>query len=168
MKLWSGELSDDSGFLGLVDPSTYDPEIGQPVNYENTIAHVKTQMESRRLLLWATGMENIWRIVVTSAKVPESVDSYRQISGPITVASNRLCLVNYESLTRAGKPPIEPLPLRHFEYACFRVSPGLYNCSVFQITDPKTYSDNATDFRIELTKTGAQLPPWSEIAWQNQ
>ena len=94
-------ISDDSGFLGLIDPAAYQSFVGEDWTLEQIAARFKTQMAERRLLLWATGREDVWRVRIVLA--PSEASGFQELVGPIVSSSGNLLLTSYDSLTMAAQ-----------------------------------------------------------------
>ena len=55
-------LTDDSGFLALIDNKKYLSFVNEDLTFEDIKQHFIDQMKSYSLLIWATGKENTWNI----------------------------------------------------------------------------------------------------------
>ena len=60
------EITDDSGFLALVDPDAYRGFVTKNWELDDLLARFKAEMSGRRLLIWGTGCENTWSVRVGS------------------------------------------------------------------------------------------------------
>jgi hypothetical protein len=164
--IWSNEITDDTGFLGIIDPAGYQGLVAKNRTYERLLDHFKTQMQANHLLIWETGLEGNWRVRVDTASAKIS-DGFRSISGPIFASGAELLLVNYETLTMAAQFEDKSLPEQEMTYCKFAVEPGLYECRITQMFDPANFcdSDGEFDFILQLASTAHPPAPWTEIPW---
>ncbi|MBX9685476.1 MAG: hypothetical protein K2X27_02165 [Candidatus Obscuribacterales bacterium] len=169
MQLWADSLSDDSGFLGLINPAIYSSFVHEDWELDQLFQHFRTEMSKRTLLLWGTGIEGDLKIRVELGDSNAS-SAFREISGPIVVTDGGLSLINYESLTMAAQFPNKQLPEKHLEYCRFSLQAGTYNCNIAQMYDPSSSQTRQgdTDFIISLSKTTAACNSWTSIAWSNR
>ena len=58
------EVSDDSGFLAVVVPATYEGFVEPDWQLQQLFRHVAAQMGKRSLLMWGAGLEGVWRVEV--------------------------------------------------------------------------------------------------------
>src|SRR5262249_59089659 len=59
------KITDDSGFLAIIDPDAYKGFVDAAWTEETIQEHFRQQMCERHLLAWGTGMEHLWRIDVS-------------------------------------------------------------------------------------------------------
>ncbi len=158
------QVTDDTGFLALVDPDAYETLIEEDWSREQLFAHFQAQMEAKRLLIWRTGSENTWRVQVWLSKFAGS--GLREVTGPIVATRGRLLLTNYESLTMVAQFRDEKLPQVHEEDQVIDGRSGEYCCRIIQMGDGGSYqpSREAPEFIVELLY-GTSLPPWSHLPW---
>ena len=159
------EVTDDSGFLALVDPDAYESFVAEDWSLEQLIEHFKGEMAQGRLLIWGTGREDTWRVGIEMNRVERK--PYREVSGPLTSVQGRLLLTNYESLSMAAQFQTVSLPEAHQSYLLLKVAPGSYTCRVIQFTDPDQESDDGReiDFAIQLQRGDGTPQPWRAIPW---
>jgi len=157
------EVTDDSGFLALIDPEAYAGFVAPDWDYDSLIAHFRAAMAARTLLIWQTGAEGEWRVEV-GGPAPAG---FRRTAGAIHSRAGRLHLLNYESLTMAAQFPDVTLPEPHLKHLVLTVEPGDHTVEVVQLTDPDDLDAEpgpGPDFVLTLTP-GATLPPWTGPAW---
>lgn len=161
------EITDDSGFLALVDPDAYTGFVDAEWAYSQLIEHFKTKMRVHQLLIWRTGRENTWRIEITT--VPTDVKGFRQVTGSMFVSHDRLLVTNYESLTMAAQFKDLTLPEPHQRGLVFSVPSGAYRCRIIQVYDPETPDKqrqaNQPDFIIELVPSKNVSEAWTELPY---
>ncbi|HVE78249.1 MAG TPA: hypothetical protein VNA89_05290 [Gemmatimonadaceae bacterium] len=163
------EVTDDSGFLGLLDPDAYVGFVGADWTLPRLLAHLRTQMRERRLLLWGTGREDTWRVRIEVQAAPPR--GFREVSGPIVSSRGRLLLTNWEAVTMAATYADAPLPEPHEQELIVAVPPGAYRCTIVQLLDPEAergdehYLERRADFVITLGRDDGQGGGWSEVPW---
>ena len=157
-------VTDDSGFIGIFDPHAYVSFVDGDWTDE-LASHFIAQMYHYRLLLWATGCEETWRVDVRQEA--SQVTGFREYSGSIVATENLFCLTSYDSLTMGAQFEDVSLPQENEWNLYITVEPGAYHCRVIQLRDPNDCSDeedaDAADFVIELVKTDQPSAPWNAI-----
>lgn len=159
------EVTDDSGFLAIIDPNAYQSFVQADWTFAILQEHFRREMKDRHLLIWGTGMEHIWRIEVSVQ--PIKVSGFREAVGTIACSNGRLLLTNYDSLAMAAQFPDVRLPQRHEQDQVVQVTPGLYNCRVIQLSKPgggKPFRERV-NFYYEFIPTDKPAAPWTEIPW---
>lgn len=157
------KISDDSGFIGLIDANKYESFVDNNWNLDQLFDHFKKQIMNNTLLLWGTGSENIWKIEVNEGIT--NTKGYRNIIGSIKVSNNALYLINYESLTMAAQFSEVALPEKHMLDLKIPISNGNYNIQIIQYSAPDMDSSSNTDFIIEYDKTEILSNTWKKVAW---
>jgi hypothetical protein len=142
------EITDDSGFMALVDPAAYRSFVDSKWTLNQLVSHFKEQMKYRRLLIWGTGQENIWRVEIRFHRSSDT--GFREFSTTVRASTDQLLLTNYESLTMAAQFERVSLPERHQKHLLIPVTPGVYDCRIVQRLDP-LLRDEEVDFLVELT-----------------
>ncbi|MBE1485356.1 hypothetical protein [Plantactinospora soyae] len=164
------EVTDDSGFLALVDHHAYDGFVDKQWTYDTLFAHFRAAMAQRSLLLWGTGREGFWTVdVVVGEPAPQA--GFRRTSGPIQVTSGQLHVLNYESLTMAAQFADVRLPEPYMRDLVLELPTGSYGCEIVQLDDPDGDIDDESErerphFLVTLT-AGQQPEPWSQPAWHD-
>ncbi len=158
------EITDDSGFLAVIDPDAYASFVAEDWELEDLVSHFRTEMSRHRLLIWGTGSEGLWGIDVRSQ--PSNVNGYRELRGGILCTSGRLLLTNYESLTMAAQFEDVDLPQNHESEQILKLNPGSYLSRIVQSHDPEDESEQTgPGFVLELVRTEGLPAPWNEIPW---
>ena len=172
MKSLTYTVTDDSGFLALIDPAAYAAFVSADWTLHRLIQHFKTEMRHEHLAIWGTGREDVWRVDVTFEN-PAPVD-FREFSTTIRASGGHLLLTNYESLTMAAQFDDVRLPEPRQTNLLIPLQTGLYCCRVIQrfnpdASDPPVRAKLA-DFVIELTTMAASEKikglttiPWTEF-----
>ena len=152
------EISDDSGFLALVDPDAY-AGLVPDWNFDRLLAHFATAMAERSLLFWATDDGGgMWTVDVVTDGRPAPAGA-RRVSGPIRVTAGRLHLLNYESLSMAAQFADVRLPEAHLADLVVEVPPGDYTCEIVQLADDEGFVIGVTPGTGPAPWTG---PPWMD------
>lgn len=161
------EVTDDSGFLALLDPDAYRGFVAEEWTLEQLLVHFHAEMAARRLLLWGTGLEGSWRVEHSTAHSARR--GFRQVAGPIVSSAGRLLLTNYESLTMAAGFREVTLPEEHDRDLLVPVAPGEHACRVLQMFDPDEAAmarGEGPDFVVEVDAGATPPPPWRAIPWR--
>jgi hypothetical protein len=167
------EVTDDSGFLALVDPVAYRSFVDRDWALDQLFGHFKEEISAGRLVMWGTGREDIWSVEVRFHRSSEI--GFREFPTIVRASTDQLLLTNYESLSMAASYDDLALPENYQRNLLFSVTPGVYECRIVQrldpgMTDPDLREGHA-DFFIELTSSGncdeeksvATAIPWSEF-----
>jgi len=163
------EVTDDSGFLALLDPDAYAGFVAEDWEYDQLVAHFVEQMRLRRLLIWATGAENTWRVEIGAGVKPDD-EPFRAIDGGIVTTEGRLLLTSYEALTMAAQFDDVRLPEEHQRDQLLRVTPGSYACAIAQRYRPDRVASRyafsgAKHFSVGLARRADLPEPWPAIPW---
>jgi hypothetical protein len=95
------EVTDDSGFLALLDPAGYPSFVAAAWTLAHLVQHFKREMKAGRLAVWGTGREGCWRGEV---RFRHSSDTgFREFTMRLRATGGHLLLTNYESLTMAAQ-----------------------------------------------------------------
>lgn len=162
------EVTDDSGFLALIDPDAYNGFVDEDWSLDQLMDHFRAEMGGRRLLIWGTGQEGFWRVRV--GRQGSAAGAFREISGPIAVSAGRLLLTNFESLTMAAQFADVSLPQDHDRDLLLDVPSGTYSCRVLQMFDPREEmmaEGDGPEFIVEILDDEPLAEGWSEIPWSD-
>jgi hypothetical protein len=162
------EVTDDSGLLAIVDPDAYRSfDYSTDWTWEALERHFIGEMQERRLLIWGSGMENLWNVQVAYEQV--AAPRFREITGSIAASRGRLLLTSYDSLAMVDRVT---LPGVDEEHLLLSVPPGLYDCRIIQLSDPECDEDDDDDddddavhFIYELTRATSPKAVWRQIPW---
>jgi hypothetical protein len=141
------EITDDSGFMALVDPAAYRSFVDSKWTLNQLVRHFKEQMKCRRLVIWGTGRDDIWRVEVRFHRSSDT--GFRKFSTKVRASAGQLLLTNYEALTMAAQFEDVSLPEAHQKDLLIPVTPGVYDCRIVQRLDP-LLRDEEVDFLVEL------------------
>jgi hypothetical protein len=159
------EVSDDSGFLALVDPVAYVGYVGRDWDLSRLLRVFADQMRKRHLLVWCTGSEGSWNVELTLGAAP--APGKRELNGGIVCSSGQLLVTNYETLTMAAQFADVRLPEPHQMHQLVAVPAGSYAVRIIQLSESASggRGERTRDFRVELS-TAAELPaPWPRVPW---
>ena len=127
------KITDDSGFLAVIDPDAYDGFVGSNWTWDTLQDHFAREAREQHLLVWSTGMEHVWSINILFE--PVELTGIREVNGSIIASQGRLLLTNYESLTMAAQFADVTLPEAHERDQIPSVPPGAYDCRIIQLSD---------------------------------
>ncbi|MFO0822741.1 MAG: hypothetical protein U0792_06410 [Gemmataceae bacterium] len=160
------EVTDDSGFLAVVVPTTYEGFVDSDWKFDQLLNHFRAQMSRQSLLIWGTGLAGIWKVEVLLRASRRN--GFREVSGPIQVIGGCVLLTNYESLTMAAQFEDVRLPEPHQKNLLVEVPDGEYRCRVIQMFDPSNagaVGPGKPDFVVEFARAGSLPAAWAEIPW---
>jgi hypothetical protein len=166
------EVTDDSGFLAVIDPASYRSFVHAHWTLDQVVMRFKEEMSGEHMLIWGTGREDTWRVEVAFRR--SSVGGFREFTAPLSASGDQLLLTNFESLTMAAEFEDIKLPEAYQNDLLIPVQPARYLCRVVQWLNPESspdLSDRNPDFRIELApikstaKDGEDVPgiPWTDF-----
>lgn len=159
------EVTDDSGFLALVDPVAYVGYVAGDWDLPRLLRVFADQMQKRHLLLWGTGSEGSWNVEVSLGAVPGP--GKRELTGGIVCSSGQLLVTNYESLTMAAQFADVRLPEPHQMHQLVTVPVGSYAVRIVQLSESSSGGggERAVDFLVELNSTAPMPAPWQRVPW---
>lgn len=160
------KITDDSGFLAIVVPTTYEAFVDSDWTFESITHHFKSQMECGSLLIWGTGAEGIWNVKLSLK--PTQVKGHREFTAPLRVRGNSALFTSYESLTMAAQYRNVALPQPHEREQYFQIPNGNYACRVLQMFDSEeqeSAGEDKPDFVVELLETIDNIKILDSIPW---
>jgi hypothetical protein len=160
------EIPDDSGFLALVVPATYESFVAENWDFNLLRSHFRRQMARHSMLIWGTGLEGMWRVDVR-VDGPD-VRGQREVVGPLDVVGGSVFVAAYESLSMAAQFADVVLPQAHERDQLVPIPDGVYTCRVIQMFDPdacESAEGESYDFVVLLSATTLPVREWSEILW---
>jgi hypothetical protein len=167
------EITDDSGFMALVDPAGYRSFVGADWTLNQLVRRFKEEMGNRRLVIWGTGREDCWRVEVCFHR--SDFQGFREFCCQLRASTDRLALTNFESLSMAAQFADVSIPEAHQLDLLIPVIPGNYQCRIVQSFDPEStmtpVQNTTADFLIELTPLADgvsaaetfSLIPWTSL-----
>ena len=160
------EVTDDSGFLAVVVPASYEGFVDSDWQFAQLLGHFQAQMARQSLLIWGTGLEGLWRVDVQLRR--PRVRGFREVVGPLRVVGGAVLVTNYESLTMAAQFADVRLPEPHQRALMVDVPDGEYACRVVQMFDPgeaESAGPGKPDFVLEFSRSSGSSAAWPEIPW---
>jgi hypothetical protein len=160
------QVTDDSGFLALVDPDAYSGHVRRDWQLEELLQRFREEMAARHLLIWGTGQEGCWTVDAAVRNNP--APGVREVAGAIDCSRGRLLVTNYESLTMVAQFADEPLPQAHELDCVLEVPPGKYACRVVQtVLEASNWEEGCMpEFTLSLRAVEShETPPWDLIPW---
>jgi hypothetical protein len=164
------KVSDDSGFMGLVNVGKYDSFVSENWNFNDLKDRFIREMNQCNLLLWTTGQEGFWNVRITT--INKQPKPFRTIIGAIHVTAGKLFLINYEDLSMAAQFQDEKLPLKHNEDLAFTLENGYYEIQINQLFNPENFTQNDSEsihFEIIINKSlddKVRSNRFDEIPWK--
>lgn len=129
------KITDDSGFLGIVNADTYKSFVSEAWELSQLFDHFIDEMNNDHLILWATRAENVW--TVNFASKPSEIKSFREFCKTIEVTNGKIFLTNYEDLTIAAQNDDEKIPAEHNADLSIDLDNGRYEFQIRQLFDPE-------------------------------
>jgi hypothetical protein len=142
-------INDDSGFLAIVNADRYKSFVNEDWERNELMDRFVAEMNQDNLIIWATGLENLWTIDVIS--IPFARRAFREFTKTIEVTAGRLYLTNYEDLTMAAQFADEKLPSKHQKDKYIELPNGRYSLTIRQLYDPTEIdpdAENVTHFEV--------------------
>ena len=78
------KITDDSGYLALIDPDAYDGFVGSDWTWDGLQDHFVREAREQHLLVWSTGMEHVWSIDILFQ--PVELTGFREVNGSIVAS----------------------------------------------------------------------------------
>jgi hypothetical protein len=163
------EISDDAGFLGLVNTDKYLSFIGEDWEFEQVKKRIISESNNGHLLFWGTEIPNIWVIRICDKAIAEK--EIKSFEGKIKVTNSTLYLINYESITAVAQFDEDQLPEDHLADLHIRLDNGIYDVTIRQLLDPENdiINDDSVTFEIVLQisteKRKGKLNTFDELIW---
>ena len=139
-------ISDDSGFLALVNAERYKSFVGSDLNSQQLQQRFTEQSKAQTIFIWETGSEGFHNVAIIPE--PTTQTATKEFKGQIEVTRGCIYLTNYEDLSMAAQFDNENLPAAHNSDLIIHLPNAGYNVTVRQLT----YLDNAPehDERIDF------------------
>jgi hypothetical protein len=149
------QITDDSGFLSIINPDQYKWFVDVDWDFEQLMDHFKQEESKENMIFWETGAEGVHLVEIRFGISNDT--GFKVINRTIRVTSESLCLINYETLASMASELGSLFPLPEFmkEYL-FRLENGLYHVRLIQLDDPddefSVEYEEGFRFRVELQK----------------
>lgn len=164
------KISDDSGFMGLVNVDKYSSFVKEDWNFNDLRDRVILEMNLGNLLFWSTGQEGQWNVRITNKKTNDK--PFRTTQGLLKVTSEKLFLTNYEDLSMAAQYEDEKLPQKHNADLVLLIENGIYNVTINQLFNPENLVADSDQLHFEIilnkdTNEKTQANNFGEIPWRS-
>jgi hypothetical protein len=158
-------ITDDSGFLAIVNAHKYESFINEQWELVQLFRRFIDEMNNDHLIIWATGLENKW--IVNFTDQSRNQKAFREFSKTIEVTNGQLILTNYEDLTIAAQFPDEKLPLKQNVNLYILLDNGKYQVIVRQLFSPADYEHKeVVHFEIVIeAATKSEIHRVDKIFW---
>lgn len=159
-------ITDDSGFLAILNPDTYKSFVAEDWQLSQLMDHFVYEMNKRNLIFWATGAHGRWNVSFVdncSNKI-----AFREFTATIHVTTGVLFLTNYDDLSLAAQFEDETLPSDHHADLKIKLENGFYNLNVRQLFDADNLDHEASEklnFEIVIQKTNQETETIDKIQW---
>lgn len=160
------KITDDSGFLALVNSETYQSFVDKNWELTQLMNHFVDEMNKNSIIFWATGSENEW--TVSFVDKPSNKNSFREFTKTINITNEKMHLTNYEDLTMAAQFEDTKIPAEHNSGLTIKLNNGLYELTIRQMFDPEDYgyeAEGKINFEIVMQQTNIQLHKIDKIYW---
>ena len=165
------KITDDSGFLALVNSNTYNSFLKEEWKLHLLFNHFVTQMNLCNISIWKTNNSGggYWNVNIVTEK--SNLKSVREFTSKINVTHQKLYLTNFEDLSMAASYTDEKIPAQHNSDLFYKLENGLYTVTVRQFFYPNNYkekTENILDFEIVIkpTTTESKTNLIKEIIWE--
>ncbi|WP_131725363.1 hypothetical protein [Chryseobacterium sp. Leaf180] len=160
------KISDDSGFLAIVNSDTYKSFVDEDWQLNQLMQHFIDEMNNKNIIFWATGNQSNW--TVSFVDKPDNKKAFREFTSTITVTDEKLYLTNYDDLTMSAQFEDTKIPAKHNSDLIIKLENGLYNLTILQLFDPEDYdyeADGKTNFEIVMQRTEKETEKINKIYW---
>jgi hypothetical protein len=161
-------ITDDSGFLGIVNADKYNSFISGDWQLSQLLNHFVDEMNRDNLILWSTGSENTWTVHFVNN--PSGTKSFREFYKTLEVTSGKIFLTNYEDLTMAAQYHDEKIPAKHNAKQSIDLGNGRHEFQIRQLFDPEDNNydlEGKINFEIVVrTDSSKNFQPIDKVFWQ--
>ena len=161
-------VHDDSGFLALIVPATYQSFVAENWDFGLLRSHFRRQMGRRSMLIWGTGLEGSWRVDLRfgGPDVQGFRGDHRAQFMMKTAQMMTTKLRQYSPLAAQFVDVL--LPQAHERDQLIELPDGDYTCRVVQMFDPnarESAEGESADFVVALSPSTGSVQYWSDIPW---
>ena len=133
------KITDDSGFIAVVDPKKYNSFLSADWSFEQLRERFIVEMNKQTLIIWSTGMEGEWNIELLEHA--SGKPAFREFEKLIEVTNEQLCFINYESLSMAAQFEDFRIASEQDHSLSSKIPNGKYTILVRQLFNPMIYED---------------------------
>jgi len=162
-------ITDDSGFLGIVNPDKYNSFVSEDWQLSQLFKRFVDEMNNDNLIFWSTGSENAW--TVNFVNEPSETKSFREFSKTLEVTNGKIFLTNYEDLTMAAQYDDEKIPTKHNANLSISLDNGRHEFQIRQLFNPADDNYNPegrVNFEIVVQKntSAGKTQQVDKVFWQ--
>ncbi|WP_426475891.1 DUF6386 family protein [Chryseobacterium balustinum] len=160
------KISDDSGFLAIVNSNTYKSFVDEDWQLNQLMKHFVDEMNNKNIVFWATGNQSNW--TVSFVDKSDNKNAFRQFTSTINVTNGKLYLTNYDDLTMSAQFEDTKIPAEHNSDLIIKLENGHYNLTIRQLFNPEDYDyepDSKVNFEILIQKTEIETEKIDKIYW---
>lgn len=165
------EISDDSGFLAIVDASQYPSFVAENWQLDQLMEHFTTAMNKQQMVMWQSNNDGggFWRIDIKDE--PSEKEAHRSLEQTIRVTDGKLFLTNYDDLTMAAQYEKYKIPSDANDDLVLELPNGLYKITVRQLFDPaeNNYNeedgDDDFDFEMIIAAADQESAAVDKVIW---
>jgi hypothetical protein len=163
-------ITDDSGFLGIVNADTYKSFVDEDWELSQLFNHFISEINKDHLIVWSTGSEKVWTINFVTK--PSDKKSFREFYKTIEITNGKVFLTNYEDLTMAAQYVDEKIPAKHNADLYVALENGRLQFQIRQLFDPQEYTyelEGQIDFEIIVeAEVSKQIHQVDKVFWSIQ
>lgn len=164
------EISDDSGFIGLVNSELYQSFVHEDWELGELLQRFKSETNAGHAVIWSTGVEN-FQTVEFLFKKSDRV-AFREVYTNLKVTNGKLYLTNYEDLSMAAQYEDELIPSNHNSDLEIQIENGNYEVIIRQLFDPNDYDWEAVPnpcFEVVLNRIEWFQPnEFDTVIWRRE
>ena len=152
------KITDDSGFLALVDSNAYSTFVKENWELDLLFNHFVSEMNKGCFIIWQTNNlgGGFWNCEFLQEKTNKK--STREFSSKIKITDGKLYLTNFEDLTMAASYPEQKIPASHNSDLHYELDNGVYNITVRQLFDPNDYENEVeVNFEFVIEKESSSI-----------
>ena len=162
------EISDDSGFIGLVNSELYQSFVDEDWELDELLKKFTNETNLGHAAVWNTGVENLMIVELLFNK--SGKESYREVLSNMKVTDGKIYLTNYEDLSMAAQFKDEVIPSKHNADLEIQIENGNYQLLIRQLFDPNDYDWERVPnpcFEIVLNKIEHfQANKFDKVIWR--
>jgi hypothetical protein len=149
------KITDDSGFIAIVNPAKYNSFLSADWNFEQLRERFIDEMNKETLIIWSTGVEGEWNMQLLEN--PSGKTSFREFEKTIEVTDGQLCFINYEDLSMAAQFEDVQIASEQDDSRSIKIANGKYIILVRQLFNPAIYQEEQLEnvhFEIIIKQAG--------------
>lgn len=132
------EITDNSGFIGVVNNDKYSGFVDEDWELEDVLKQFTNQTNEGNCVIWSTGEPNLMNVYVLDEASKSK--PYRETQSIIRVTNEKLWLVNYTDLTMVAQFKDSKIPSTENSDLEIPIANGVYKLTLRQMFNPKDYN----------------------------